>query len=198
MLCWKCHSSSCSLCRPQSSPSPAIRATRPLIAPYSRWWRDTPFSFTLRSQASDPYSKSDPLRASTSTVDDRDIAEAPFFAGRLPYCRPKPSPPPRPVNYTPPVCVEQNYRSATTWRMENPSIVHSCCRNNVATVIQDPSSHKPLHVLIAYPSSLLIVAVRPAQHPAAALRFIDARRRCIFSSSTAVSSSSSPDSSQLS
>ena len=24
-------------------------------SPYSRWWRDTPFSFTLRSQASYPY-----------------------------------------------------------------------------------------------------------------------------------------------
>ena len=56
-----------------------------------------------------------------TTVDDRDIAEAPFFAGRLPYCRPKPSPPPRPVNYTPPVCVEQNYRSATTWRWKTPA-----------------------------------------------------------------------------
>ena len=32
MLCLKCQSSSSSLCRPQSSPSPAIRATRPIIA----------------------------------------------------------------------------------------------------------------------------------------------------------------------
>ena len=33
MLCWKCHSSSSSLCHPQSSSSPqAVRATRPIIA----------------------------------------------------------------------------------------------------------------------------------------------------------------------
>ena len=112
----------------------------------------------------------EPLRP--STVDDRDIAEAPFFAGRLPYCRPKPPSPPRPDNYTSLVCVEQNYRSATTiWRMgkseRRPFIRY---RNNVATVIQRAAVciDRQLDV---YPRSLPIAAVRPVQHHAAPLHY---------------------------
>jgi len=40
MLCWKCHSSSSSLCRPQSSPSPQrCKGYQTPNSPYSRWCR---------------------------------------------------------------------------------------------------------------------------------------------------------------
>ena len=115
MLCWKCHSSSCSLCRPQSIPK-AIRATKPLIAPFIADGAEYaalvhPSQPSIRSVPPRHVARYEPL---PTTVDDRDIAEAPFFAGRLLYCRPKPPSPRRPVSYTSSVCVEQSYRSAST------------------------------------------------------------------------------------
>jgi len=168
MLCWKCHSSSYSLCRPQSSPSPQrCKGYQTHNSPYSRWCR-------IRRSRSPSAAKHLPVAVRPtatryeplpSTVDDRDITEAPFFVGRLPYCRPKPSPR-RPVSYTSPVCVEQNYRSATTWRMgkseRRPFI---CCRNNVATVIR--AAVCIAHDTTPYPRSPPTIAVRPVQHPAA-------------------------------
>jgi len=53
MLCWKCHSSSSSLCRPRPVPPQSCKGYQTHNNPYSRWWRDTPLLFTLRSQASD-------------------------------------------------------------------------------------------------------------------------------------------------
>ena len=68
MLCWKCHSSSSSLCRHQPSPYPqAIRATRPINSLYSRWCRirRSRSPSAAKHLTSRRTSNSDPLRAST-------------------------------------------------------------------------------------------------------------------------------------
>jgi len=209
MLCWKCHSSSSSLCRPQSSPIPnAIRATRLLIAPIARGGRNTPFSFTLRSQASDPYVQQRPAtslyrqpsttgtspRRRSSPADYRIVVQSRRrrhvqSATHLQFVS----------NRTTAVPVLRRIVPTDNMADGKPELRPFIrCRNNVATVIQRPVVPQAADVLIDYSHSLLIVAVRPAQHPAAALRFTNARRPCMFSSSTAVSSSSSPISSQLS
>ena len=68
MLCWKCHLSSSSLCRPQSSPIPqSCKGYQTLNSLYSRWCRirRSRLPSAAKHLTSRRTPNSDPLRAST-------------------------------------------------------------------------------------------------------------------------------------
>ena len=182
MLCWKCHSSSSSLCHPQSSPYPqAIRATRPINSLYSRWYRIRRSRSPFAAKHPIRTSNSDPLRACTvyrrrpghrrGAVLRRQITVLSSKAAvaatssqlhisslcriELPQCQ-----------YSVGLC------RPTIWPMGKSERLPFIPRQkHVATVIQRfvvPRAAVCIdRQLDAYPRSLPIAAVRPVQHHAA-------------------------------
>ena len=137
MLCWKCHSSSSSLCRPQSSPYPQrCKGYQTLNSPYSRWCRirRSRSPSAAKHLTSRRTSNSDPLRASTVYRRRPGHRRGAVLRRQITVLSSKAAVAATSSQLHISSCVEQNYRSASTpshcadrqhdgW--ENPSVVHS-------------------------------------------------------------------------